>query len=149
MRSSAQVENYPTSNMSFTDDILPANIYSEARDDGYGHTVVLCRRLDDIKPDSEMKEAVISHLIRKVAEALEISGRQGHKRSYVHVHMGGCFLKHYSAGFYKRLFKKLDSTYEDTLEVAYVYDAPPVAKRIWNVLKLFVEPETRRKVHMV
>ena len=65
MRSSTQVENYLTNNMSFTDDTLSANIYSEARDDGYGHTVVLCRRLDDIKPDSEMKEAVINHLIRK------------------------------------------------------------------------------------
>lgn len=135
--------------MSFVDDILPTNIYSESRDDGYGHTIVLCRHLDDIEPDSAMKDVVIRHIIQKVTEALEISERQGYKRSYVHVHMGGCFLKHYSAGFYKRLFKKLESTYEDTLEAAYVYDAPPMAKQVWNVLKFLVDPDTRNKVFMV
>lgn len=149
MRSLAQAGNYPTSNMSFTDDILPANIYSESRDDGHGHTVVLCHDLDDIKPDSAMKEAVIRHLIEKVAEALAISERYGNNRSYVHIHMGGCFLKHYSTGFYIRLFKKLDSTYEDTLKAAYVYDAPPLAKQVWNFLKFFVDPETRHKVFMI
>lgn len=135
--------------MSFADDILSTNIYSESRDDGYGHTVVLCHHLDQIKPDSKMRMTVIGHIVQKVAEALEISERQGHKRSCVHIHMGGCFLNHYSLGFYKQLFKKLESTYEDTLEVAYVYDAPPMAKQVWNVLKFLVDPDTRNKVFMV
>ena len=96
-----------------------------------------------------MKDVVIRHIIQKVTEALEISARKGYKRSYVHIHMGGCFLKHYSAGFYKRLFKKLESTYEDTLEAAYIYDAPPMAKQVWNLIQFFLDSETRNKVFMV
>ena len=135
--------------MSFSDVILPASIYNESRDDEYGHTVVLCHNLDDIKPDSAMEDNVISHLIQKVAEALEISERYGHKRSYVHIHMKGCSLKHYSAEFYKRLLNTFDSSYEDTLEAVYVYDASPSMKRVWNFIQFFVDSNTRHKVLMV
>lgn len=135
--------------MSFNDDILQANIYSEARDDGYGHIVVLCRHLDNVKPDSTMKTAVIEHLIKKITEALKISEKQGYTRLFVHIYMGGCVLKNYSAGFYKQIFNKLDTAYEDTLESVYVYDAPLVARNVWTVLKYFVDPETRKKVYMI
>ena len=53
--------------MRFVDDILTANI-QRSLDDGFGHTVVLCRPLDEIKPDSNTMEIVIKHVIQQVAE---------------------------------------------------------------------------------
>ena len=135
--------------MRFVDDILTANIYSEARDDGFGHTVVLCCPLDEIKPDSNTMEIVIKHVIQQVAEALKLSKKKGHHKSFAHIYMGGCFLKNYSAWFYHRLVKTLNSTFEDTLEAAYVYNAPPMAKQVWNVLKFLVDPDTRQKIHIL
>lgn len=135
--------------MSSNIDVLSKNIYSEDKNDGYGHTIIVCQPLDSIKPSKSLKEEVISHIISVVDESLRISRKYNNKRSVVHVYMNGCFLTHYSANFYKRLMKQLDTTFEDTLKIAYVYDAPQIARTAWDVLKLFVDIETRKKIHMV
>lgn len=129
-------------------EFLSTNIYTVEREN-FGHTVVMCQPLDAIKPSKALKSAVVDRLIKQVAAALDISRMHGNKRSYVHVYMNGCGLKHYSAGFYKKLFKKLDDTYEDTLEAAYIYDLPGIARCAWDVLKLFIDPVTRSKIHIV
>lgn len=134
--------------MQQNDDILEKTIYNEERN-GFGHTIVLCQSLDSIKPSSALKDAAVTHIVQRIADSLDISKRYGNTRSYVHIYMGGCLLKHYSIGFYKRLFKKLDNTYEDTLEAAYVYDPPTIAECTWDILKIFVDPCTRSKVHMI
>ena len=127
---------------------LSNSIYTVEKDH-YGHTIVLFKHLDNVKPSKELKADVTDHIIKQVADALEISRRYGNHRSYVHVYTDGCMLQHYSTGFYKKLFQKLDELYEDTLEAAYIYDLPAFAQCAWDVLKLFIEPVTRKKIHMV
>ena len=128
--------------------LLSRSIYNEERAE-FGHTIVLCKPLDDIKPSSIPHIEVINRIINQVAEAITISKKHNRQRSYVHIYTGGCMPDNYSISFYKRLFQKLDEAYEDTLEAAYIYDLPTTAICVWNVLKLFIDPVTRSKVHLV
>lgn len=124
-------------------------IYTEERNDKHGHVIVQCGPLDYIKPTRQLKDYVLSHIVNMVDESVEISKKLGNTHSYVHIYMNGCLLRNFTLAFYSRMFKTLDSLYDDTLASAFIYDAPPAAHIAWKALSVFIESKTRKKITMV
>ena len=129
-------------------EFLAQNIYTIERE-GHGHTIIISKSLDVNKPIRALKDALTEHLLKQISESSAISKSHGNERSYVHVYMNGCMLKHYSFNFYRRLFTMLQEKYQDILEAAYIYDMPAYATYAWEVIRLFIDADTRNKIHMI
>ena len=134
-------------NIANDSELLKKNIYSVEKNE-WGHTIILFDSLESIKPTKIFKESLINHIIDEVANALAISKQFNKTRSYVHLYTNGKVPSNFSISFYKKLITRLSDTYIDTLEAAYIYDAPAVASGLWDVIKLFIDSTIRKKIHM-
>lgn len=135
-------------NISNDSELLKKNIYSIEKDE-WGHTIILFNSLESIKPTKIFKETLINHIIDEVANALAISKKFNKDSSYVHLYTYGKLPSNFSISFYKKLITRLCNIYVDSLEAAYIYDAPAIATNLWDVIKLFIDPCTRKKIHMI
>lgn len=128
--------------------LLKSNIYCVDKDN-MGHTIINGTGIEQVKCTKQLYILLEAHVIVEVNRALEISNKYGNKTSNVHVYLKNCSLKNFPLLLYKKLVKKLESTFDDTLNLCYIYDISRLAVATWTCLKIFLDPETRNKILLV
>jgi len=59
------------------------------------------------------------------------------------------FAKNWDYEVLKAVFTQLSANYPERLGAAYVYPAGPPLSWLWGLVKMFLDPRTRAKVHMI
>jgi hypothetical protein len=117
--------------------------------DNMGHTVINGVGIEQVYCTKELYNLLESHMIMEVNKAIEISKKYGNQTSNVHVYLKNCSLKNFPLSLYKNLVKKLESTFDDTLNLCYIYDISRLAATTWAFLRFFLDPVTRNKILLV
>ncbi len=128
--------------------LLKSNIYCVEKDN-MGHTIINGAGIEQVKCTKPLYMLLESHVIAEVNRALDISNKYGNKKSNVHVYLKNCSLKNFPLSLYKKLVKKLESTFDNTLNLCYIYDISRLAVATWTCLKYFLDPITRNKILLV
>jgi len=133
---------------STTQEIYDKNIYSIEKEQ-YGHVIFILKEIIPSKLSKEERELFIQHTIDTVVESLKISKLYGKKTAYAHIYLNDCTFKHFSLSFAKKLTQILSTTFEDTLEIMYIYSGSKLFSRLWNIIKHFIDKETLVKIKQI
>ena len=128
--------------------ILNTSIYTVERDQ-IGHTIINGKGIESLKGNKKNVALLTAHLITEIRKSLEVSKRYGKTIGNVHLYLKGCTLRSLSISMFKKIVRVLSETFEDTLNYCYIYDISKLATMTWNLVKHFVDPETRRKILIV
>lgn len=133
---------------STTQEIYDKNIYSIEKNE-YGHVIFILKEIIPSKISKEGRELFIQHTINTVNESLKISKLYGKKTAYAHIYLNDCTFKHFSLSFTKKITQILNTTFEDTLEIMYIYSSSKLFSRLWNITKHFIDKDTRVKIKQI
>lgn len=133
---------------STTQEIYDKNIYSIEKNE-YGHVIFILKEIIPSKISKEGRELFIQHTINTVNESLKISKLYGKKTAYAHIYLNDCTFKHFSLSFTKKITQILNTTFEDTLEIMYIYSGSKLFSRLWNITKHFIDKDTRVKIKQI
>ena len=133
---------------STTQEIYDKNIYSIEKNE-YGHVIFILKEIIPGKISKEGRELFIQHTINTVNESLKISKVYGKKTAYAHIYLNDCTFKHFSLSFTKKITQILNTTFEDTLEIMYIYSGSKLFSRLWNITKHFIDKDTLAKIKQI
>ena len=86
---------------------------------------------------------LLDHIIKKVREAVEVSGRGD-----VHIYLAGVEFMKFKSSFVRKVSMGLKNALIDTLGECVIYDLPNSGRGMWKCVKLFVDEETRIKIKL-
>lgn len=126
-------------------EILKKNIYTVEKHD-IGQTIICGQGLDEI-PSTKINFSLLTqHVINEINSSLEISKKYNKSTANVHIYLKNTTFKNINILFYKRLVKTLNQTYEETLNKCYIYDLSKIGSAAWKIIKVFLDPITRKKI---
>ena len=128
--------------------ILNTSIYTVEKEQ-MGHTIINGKGIEILKGNKKNVALLTAHLITEIRKSLEVSKKYGKTIGNVHLYLKGCTLRSLSISMFKKIVRVLSETFEDTLNYCYIYDISKLATMTWNLVKHFVDPETRRKILIV
>ena len=131
-----------------TQELYDKNIYTIDKNQ-YGHVVFILKEIIPSKISKEGRDLFIQHTMNVVNESLKISKMHNKKTSYAHIYLNGCTLKHFSLSFTKKITHILTTTFEDTLEIMYIYSSSKLFSRLWNITKHFIDKDTLVKIKQI
>ena len=115
----------------------------------FGHAILVMKDILKLKLKNENVDLFINKVSEAITESLKISNRHGEKRGYVHVYLTDCSLTKLPISMFKKLNTELSNRFDDTVEKIYVYSNNVFLKRIWYLVKMIVDPDTREKIEIV
>ena len=128
--------------------ILNTSIYTVEKEQ-MGHTIINGKGIEILKGNKKNVALLTAHLITEIRKSLEVSKKYGKTIGNIHLYLKGCTLRSLSISMFKKIVRVLSETFEDTLNYCYIYDISKLATMTWNLVKHFVDPETRRKILIV
>jgi len=128
--------------------ILNNSIYTVEREQ-IGHTIINGKGIEILKGNKKNVALLTAHLITEIKKSLEISKKYGKTMGNVHLYLKGCTLRSLSITMFKKIVRVLSQTFEDTLNYCYIYDISKMATMTWNLVKHFVDPDTRKKILII
>ena len=131
-----------------TQELFQKNIYTIEKDKR-GQTIICGNALDVMIPTKKNYALLTEHVISEIRKALEISQKYNNETSNVHIYLKNCNFKNINLSLYKKLVKKLNTTFDETLNCCYIYDLSKLARATWAVMKVFLDPVTRKKIKLV
>ena len=135
-------------NNSTIQELYNKNIYTIEKNQ-YGHVIFILKEIIPGKISKEGRELFIQHTINTVNESLKISRLYGKKTAYVHIYLKDCSFKHFSLSFTKKITHILSTTFEDTLEIMYIYSSSKLFSRLWHITKHFIDKDTLVKIKQI
>ena len=133
---------------STTQELYDKNIYAIDKNE-YGHVIFILKEIIPSKISKEGRELFIQHTINTVNESLKISKLYGKKTAYAHIYLNDCTFKHFSLSFTKKITHILSTTFEDTLEIMYIYSSSKLFSRLWHITKHFIDKDTLAKIKQI
>ena len=130
------------------DKILDENIYYYDKNE-FGHVILVMKDILKLKLKADNITKFINKVIVAIEESLKVSKKYHKTTGYVHVYLNECLLKDISISMFRRLNRELSDRFEDTVENIYLYSNTTFIKRIWGVVKMIVDPLTRKKIQIV
>ena len=127
---------------------LDKNIYYYDKNE-FGHAILVMKDILKLKLKNENVNLFINKVSDAIKESLKISNRYSKKRGYVHVYLTDCSLTKLPISMFKKLNTELSNRFDDTVEKIYVYSNNLFLKRVWYLVKMIVDPDTRKKIEMV
>lgn len=127
---------------------LDKHIYYYDKND-FGHAILVMKDILKLKLKNENVDLFINKVSDAIKESLKISNMYGKKRGYVHVYLTDCSLTKLPISMFKKLNTELSNRFDDTVEKIYVYSNNIFLKRAWYLVKMIVDPDTRKKIEMV
>ena len=135
-------------NNSTIQELYNKNIYTIEKNQ-YGHVIFILKEIIPSKLSKEERELFIQHTIDTVIESLKISKLYGKKTAYAHIYLNDCTFKHFSLSFTKKITHILSTTFEDTLEIMYIYSSSKLFSRLWHITKHFIDKDTLVKIKQI
>lgn len=128
--------------------ILNKNIYFYDKNE-FGHAILVMKDILKLKLKNENVDLFINKVSDTIKESLNVSNNYGKKRGYVHVYLTDCALTKLPISMFKKLNTELSNRFDDTVEKIYVYSNNTYLKRAWSLVRMIVDPDTRKKIEMV
>jgi hypothetical protein len=135
-------------NNSTIQELYNKNIYTIEKNQ-YGHVIFILKEIIPSKISKEGRDLFIQHTINIVNESLKISKLYGKKTAYAHIYLNDCTFKHFSLSFTKKITHILSTTFEDTLEIMYIYSSSKLFSRLWHITKHFIDKDTLLKIKQI
>lgn len=126
-------------------EILKKNIYTLDKH-SIGQTIISGKGLDLILPTKSNFKLVTEYVINEINKALNISKKYNKTTTNVHIYLKDITFKNVNISLYKRLVKTLNETFEETLNCCYIYDLSKLGSVAWKIIKIFLDPVTRKKI---
>ena len=128
--------------------ILEKSIYIHENNE-YGHLVIILKDLIRIKTSRLNVEIFIDKVVKEVEKSLEISGKHGNRKGYVHIYFNDCSISNFPLSLFKKLNKVLTSNFEDTVKEIFIYSNSNTVSKLWNIIKFIVDSDTRDKIKII
>lgn len=135
-------------NNSTIQELYNKNIYTIEKNQ-YGHVIFILKEIIPSKISKEGRDLFIQHTINIVNESLKVSKLYGKKTAYAHIYLNDCTFKHFSLSFTKKITHILSTTFEDTLEIMYIYSSSKLFSRLWHITKHFIDKDTLLKIKQI
>tara|TARA_B100000035_G_C20723366_1_gene432209 strand:+ start:183 stop:605 length:423 start_codon:yes stop_codon:yes gene_type:complete len=118
----------------------------------YKSTGHICIYIQNINPSfikKNLKE-ILEFILLLTKKALEISDKYGKKLFCTHIYLENATIQNFNLS----LFKKVNNTInkigeEEILETCYIYGSSTLMQKIFNIVKIFLCPGTRKKILFV
>jgi hypothetical protein len=136
----------------------PSVVYGQ---DYQGH-ILNCERLADIDTDKlgsmELRHVLLARA--KAAEMIELLKKQvsadigmcRYKHSFIIDLTGLSLSKHFSGKtreLLKPVFGQASANYPESLWKLYVINAPFVFRTVWSIIKMWLDPQTQKKIYIL
>lgn len=128
--------------------ILEKNIYTVEKNN-MGHTIIIGCGLDNLPSNSNNIKLLTDHIISEITKSLNVSKKYNNTTNNVHIYLKNCTYKNINMSMYKKLVKTLNNTFEETLNCCYIYDLSNIGTCILKIIKLFLDPVTKKKIKMI
>lgn len=118
----------------------------------YKSTGHICLYIQNVNPNFIKKnlDEIMEFIILLTKKALEISNKYGKKLFCAHVYLENASNKNFSLPLFKKINKVLNKNGDDDiLETCYIYNSSTVMQKIYNIIKIFICPDTRKKIFFV
>lgn len=135
-------------NNSTIQELYNKNIYTIEKNQ-YGHVIFILKEIIPSKISKEGRDLFIQHTINIVNESLKISKLYNKTTAYAHIYLNDCTFKHFSLSFTKKITHILSTTFEDTLEIMYIYSSSKLFSRLWHITKHFIDKDTLLKIKQI
>ena len=129
-------------------ELFQRNIYTIEKGNR-GQTIICGNGLDVMVPTKKNYALLTEHVITEIRKALDISKKYNNNTSNVHIYLKDCGFKNINLSLYKKLVKTLNNTFDETLNCCYIYDLSKIARATWAILRVFLDPVTRKKIKLV
>jgi len=108
--------------------------------------IVLDYRYFKFVSASENHEIIIQYIISIIKNVLKLQ-----ETFTFHVNMSSITLLHIEKyfGFIKNISEILKVTFPDKLNVCYVYNAPFIFSKLFNIVSSFIDKKTQQKIKLV
>jgi len=131
-----------------TSKLLQTNIYTIEKNN-MGHTIILGSGLDQLPSNNNNFKLLTDHIISEITTSLNISKKYNNTTNNVHIYLKNCTFKNINMSLYRKLAKTLNDTFEETLNCCYIYDLSSIGTFVLKVIKLFLDPITKKKIIIV
>ncbi|MAT48437.1 MAG: hypothetical protein CMA27_01245 [Euryarchaeota archaeon] len=118
----------------------------------YKSTGHLCLYIQNINPKfikKNLKE-ILEFIFLLIKKALEISNKYGKKLFCSHVYLENASNKNFNLILFKKINNAINKMGgDDILETCYIYNSSSIMQNIYNIIKIFIPPDTRKKILFV
>jgi len=108
--------------------------------------IVLDYRYFKFISSPENYEAIIQHIVSVINNVLKVQ-----ELFIFHVNMSSITILHIEKyfGFIKNISEVLKTTFPDKLNVCYIYNAPFIFSKLFNIVGAFIDKKTQQKIKLV
>tara|TARA_X000000368_G_C22535653_1_gene495458 strand:+ start:42 stop:464 length:423 start_codon:yes stop_codon:yes gene_type:complete len=118
----------------------------------YKSTGHICLYIQNINPTFIKKnlDEIMEFILLLMKKALEISNKYSKNLFCTHVYLENASNKNFSLPLFKKINKVVNKNGEDdVLEICYIYNSSTIMQKIYNIIKIFICPQTRKKIIFV
>ena len=114
-----------------------------------GHICLYIQNINPIFIKKNFKE-IINFILSSTKKALEISNKYGKKLFCTHVYLENATIKNFNLSLFKKINNAINKIGDDDiLETCYIYGSSTLMQKIFSIVKIFLCPETRKKILFV
>tara|TARA_Y100000816_G_C25734205_1_gene386560 strand:+ start:109 stop:531 length:423 start_codon:yes stop_codon:yes gene_type:complete len=130
------------------DCILNENIYNYEKNK-FGHVILVMKDIVSVKLKNSNVNLFIDKISKEVINSIEISKKHGNSTIYIHTYLENCLLRNLPIMVFRKMNSVLSERFTDVVEGIFVYSNSKFIGRLWPIIKLIVDPETRGKVKIL
>ena len=108
----------------------------------------ICLYIQNINPKIIKKkyDEIANFILLACKKALEISNKYNKHLFYCHVYLNNATIKNFSLTLFKKINNLINQMKPDVLDTCYIYGNTTLVKNIFNIIKIFINPVTRKKI---
>lgn len=115
-----------------------------------GTVCIKINQFNWVKEDKkEQSDKLLSHIVRICTEAWLFSQQNGFDCFNVSVDANNIKMRHLDKKFAQQLSVTLQQLFPERLNCCKIYNAPKIFKTFYEVIKLFIDKRTRKKIVIV
>jgi len=114
-----------------------------------GHICFYIQNINPVLIKKNFKE-IIKFILLSNKKALEISNKYDKKLFCTHIYLENARAENFNLSLFKKIIKELNNQGNcDILDTIYIYGGSTFIQKIYNIVKIFLNPETRKKILFV
>ena len=119
----------------------------------YKSTGHICLYIQNINPTFIKKnlDEIMEFILLLMKKALEISNKYDKKLFCAHVYLENSSNKNFNLSLFKKINNAINkkTSGNNILETCYIYNSSAIMQNIYNIIKIFICPDTRKKILFV
>ena len=128
--------------------ILNKNIYNHEKNN-FGHVILVMEDIVSLRLKNSNVDLFISKISEEVTKSIEISKKHGNSTIYIHTYLENCLLRNLPIMVFRKMNRILSERFTDVVESIFIYSNSKFVAKLWPIIKMIVDPETREKVQIL